>query len=217
MSPPSPRGTGFLGWPPSSDFSPSQAFILLLLSGYEWSDFSQRCSSAIVQALLRASLFSNFFSEAVLLNKKNLVQAATCHMSFFCQERMCHSSSAKKKKKGKKKKEKLLLVSFFFVVKDFKICINKRKVSRDLATRFFSANVWWPGVMGTAVKSCAWPYQMSSNLFACSVQRSQNVSSSAHLLCKSLELHQISRHFFKGQPGQAGRAKQLGQVRQWAG
>lgn len=104
----------------------------------------------------------------------------------------------------------------FCFVKDFKICINKRKVSRDLASSFFSANVWWPGVVGTVVKSCAWPAQMSSDLFASSVQRSQNGSSSAYLLCKSLELHQISRHFFKGQPGQAGRAKQLGQVRQWA-
>lgn len=90
-------------------------FFLWLLSGYKWSDFFQCCSSAIVQALLCASLFSNFFSEAVLLNKKNLVQAATCHMRSFCQERMCHSSSAKKKTKGEKK-EKLLLVSFFCFV-----------------------------------------------------------------------------------------------------
>lgn len=135
---------------------------------------------------------------------------------FFLPRKNVSLLKCQKEKEGEKKRE-IAVGLFFFFVKDFKICINKRKVSRDLASRFFSANVWWPGVMGTAVKSCAWPYQMSSNLFACSVQRSQNVSSCAHLLCKSLELHQISRHFFKGQPGQAGRAKQLGQVRQWAG
>jgi len=41
-------------------------------SGCPWdmsgSDFSQRCSSAVVQTLIDASLFNNFFSGAVLLN-----------------------------------------------------------------------------------------------------------------------------------------------------
>lgn len=87
ISPPFPHSTGFLGWSlwdVSSLISPSTFPLLLFRPSF--TPHTAHCSVY-------------FFQGPYYSTKKYLVQAATCPMRSFCQERMCHFSSAKKKEK----------------------------------------------------------------------------------------------------------------------